>query len=93
MRNMIVALIAVPLLTGLGTGLSAASEKCHIGDASICLSTPGCHWNYDKRGCYEGPGPKQDACAAHEDPNVCNTNKTLNCGWNDEAKKCQSKSG
>jgi hypothetical protein len=93
MRNLIALSIALLSLAGLSPSLNAASEKCHIGDASRCLTTPGCHWDYSKRGCYEGQAPAQDACAAHEDPNICNTNKTLNCGWNEEAKKCQTKSG
>lgn len=93
MRNMIVALCLMPLATGLSMGPSEASEKCHIGDAALCLSTPGCHWDYDARGCVEGEARKQDACAVHEDPNICNSNKTFNCVWSDTDKKCASKSG
>ena len=91
MRNLSLAFIAMQLVTGIGLSQAGASEKCHIGDAAVCLSTPGCYWDYSTRGCTEGEAQKQDACAAHEDPNICNTNKTLNCGWNEEAKKCQSK--
>jgi hypothetical protein len=93
MREMMVVLIAVLLVVGLYPNQGGAAEKCHIGDASICLATPGCHWDYSTRGCAAGPAPKQDACAAHEDPNICNTNKTLNCAWNDTNKKCETKSG
>ncbi len=94
MRNAIVALSVLPLLAVLGISQSGAADtKCHIGDAARCLSTPGCHWDYSTRGCAAGEGQSQDACAAHEDPNICNTNKTLNCGWNDAAKKCETKSG
>ena len=89
---MMIVSIAVLLVVGLYPSQGAA-EKCHIGDASICLATPGCHWDYSTRGCAAGPAPKQDACAAHEDPNICNTNKTLNCAWNDTNKKCETKSG
>lgn len=94
MRNVIVALFVTLLLISLGASQGGAVDtKCHIGDASICLSTPGCHWDYSVRGCEAGEGQSQDACAVHEDPNICNTNKTFNCGWNDAAKKCETKSG
>ncbi|MGV1014179.1 MAG: hypothetical protein ACOYB4_04345 [Methyloceanibacter sp.] len=92
MRNMMIASIAVLLAIGLGSSQLDASEECHIGDASLCLAAPNCHWDYSQRGCVAGPAKQQDACVAHEDPNVCNTNKTLNCGWNDAAKKCETKS-
>jgi hypothetical protein len=95
MRYLLIALFVLPLLMGIAASQSGAADdtKCHIGDAALCLSTPGCHWDYSTRGCAAGEGTSGDACAAHEDPNICNANKTFNCGWNDTAKKCETKSG
>ena len=42
-----------------------------IGDAALCLADPNCHWDGSRRGCYPGPAPFKDACAAHEAKAIC----------------------
>ena len=91
MRNMMVALIVVPLALSLDTGASAAAENCMIGDSARCLADPNCHWDGEKRGCYPGPLPKKDVCAAHEDKAICGTS-SLGCQWSVENERCESKS-
>jgi hypothetical protein len=90
MRNMMVALIAVPLALSLSTYASAAPENCMIGDSALCLADPNCHWDGEKRGCYPGPLPKQDVCVVHEDKAICDTS-SLGCKWSDATNKCESK--
>ena len=90
MRNMMVALIAVPLALSLGTGASAA-ENCMIGDSALCLADPNCHWDGERRGCFPGPLKAQDVCAVHEDKTVCDTDTSLGCKWSAETNKCESK--
>ena len=89
MRNMMVALMAVPLALSLGTYASAEPENCMIGDAALCLADPSCHWDGAKRGCYPGPLPKQDVCVVHEAKATCDTS-SLGCKWSAEASKCVS---
>jgi hypothetical protein len=86
---MMIALIAMIPVVAAGT-LEAAAAECPTGDSAICLSLPDCHWDGEKRGCYPGPGEKQDACAAHESQSICNTS-SLGCKWSDTANKCESK--
>ena len=90
MKPMILILAVVTLVASLSAAVGAESEKCHIGDAALCLAEPGCHWDVNKRGCYEGPLPGQDACAAHETESVCDTDVSLGCKWNSEKKACAS---
>jgi hypothetical protein len=89
MRTTIPALAAAFLAATSYTALGADSTKCHIGDAALCFAEPGCHWDVNKRGCYEGELPAQDACAAHESESVCGTS-SFGCKWNAEEKKCAS---
>ena len=91
MRNMMVALIAVPLALSLGTYASAAPENCMIGDSALCLADPNCHWDVQKRSCFPGPLPAQDVCAVHEDKAVCDTDDSLGCSWSAANSKCESK--
>jgi len=80
------------VLIAIGSGpFEAAAAECATGDSAICLSLPNCHWDGEKRGCYPGPGEKQDACAAHGSQSICNTS-SLGCQWSDTANKCESKS-
>ena len=62
-----------------------------ITDSALCATKPGCHFDVDKRGCYEGPLPHEDACVVHVDKVVCATDTSLNCTWNAEEKKCITK--
>jgi hypothetical protein len=91
LRRVIVALIALPAAMTTGAFEATAAENCMIGDAAICLSTPGCHWDGEKRGCYPGPAPARDACAAHEDQAICDGDVSLGCAWTAGANKCESK--
>jgi hypothetical protein len=86
MRNVLFALIAACVV------LIAASlaEECAIGDAALCLADPNCHWDGERRGCYPGPAPFRDACAAHGDKAICDTS-SLGCKWSEAASKCESK--
>ncbi|HXG80000.1 MAG TPA: hypothetical protein VNJ31_11780 [Methyloceanibacter sp.] len=89
MRGSIVILTAA-MLALAGPAAANAAEGCMIGDAALCTAEPGCHWDVNKRGCYPGPLPAQDPCAAHEKKDVCNVS-SLNCQWSDGANKCESK--
>lgn len=89
MKLTIPALAAVILAATTCSALGDDSTKCHIGDAALCLGQPGCHWDVNKRGCYEGDLPAQDACAAHDAEGTCTTS-SLGCKWNAEEKKCAS---
>lgn len=91
MRNIAIALIALAATLGLGTFASLAEETCSIRDSAMCLANPKCHWDGSKRGCYPGPAPYQDPCAAHEADAICASDDTLGCKWNAETKKCESK--
>ena len=90
MRTLTLALAAVTLVASLSAAMSEETKKCHIGDAALCMAEPGCHWDVNKRGCYEGPLPGQDACAAHETESVCDTDVSLGCKWDAEKKTCAS---
>ncbi len=89
MRTTTAALAAALWAATALTALGADSTKCHIGDAALCMGEPGCHWDVNRRGCYEGELPAQDACAAHESESVCAIS-SLGCKWNAEEKKCAS---
>ena len=90
MRNVLFALIAAWVVVAAASTISVAAEECMIGDAALCLADPKCHWNGEKRGCYPGPAPFRDACAAHEDKGICATS-SLGCQWSDADNKCVSK--
>ena len=93
MRNMMIVLVAAAAALSLGTHARAAQDECSISDSALCLANKNCHWDYQKRGCYPGPGEAKDACAAHEGEAICASDDTLGCKWSAEAKKCESKAG
>jgi hypothetical protein len=90
MRPIVVTLIFALAGTCAGTLAAPAVEGCRTGDSAICISDPNCHWNPERRGCYEGAPPHQDACAAHSDQNICDTDLTIGCKWDAENKQCKS---
>ena len=90
MRNVLFALIAACAVVATVPSTRTAAEECMIGDAALCLADPKCHWNGEKRGCYPGPAPFRDACAAHEVKSICDTS-SLGCQWSDADNKCVSK--
>ena len=91
MRSLIVGLIAALVVIAAGSFKGEAAENCMIGDAALCLAAPNCHWDGERRGCFPGPAPYRDACAAHEDKAICDTDTTLGCKWSAETNKCESK--
>lgn len=91
MSRLVVALIALPVALGAGTFKAASAEQCMTGDSAICLADPNCHWDGEKRGCYPGAGPKQDACASHGDQAICDMDVSLGCQWSAETSTCESK--
>jgi hypothetical protein len=90
MRRMRITLIAALAVTGAATCEVAAIEKCRTGDSAVCASDPNCHWDYERRGCYEGAPMHEDACAAHSDQDICDTDLTIGCKWDGESKQCKS---
>jgi len=88
---------ALPLLLA-AVSLNANPERVEaadcavIGDSARCAADPNCHFDVNKRRCYEGPRPSEDACAVHADKVVCATDTTLSCTWDGEKKKCITKS-
>lgn len=84
--TLIIALIAV----AFGAGAAKAAGDCMIGDSALCAAKPNCHWDFKSRGCYEGPPPHEDACAAHEGKDICNGDTTIGCKWNADKEKCES---
>ena len=53
MGRMSITLIAALAAMGAGAFESAALENCRTGDSALCAADPNCHWNYERRGCYE----------------------------------------
>ncbi len=90
MRNILPVLIALALSSGFAAS-GALAAPCATGDSAICASDPNCHWDVEKRGCYEGPAPRVDACAAHGSESICQSDVSLGCAWNAETKACQTK--
>ncbi|HSD91515.1 MAG TPA: hypothetical protein VLB11_00620 [Methyloceanibacter sp.] len=92
MRRLCIILIAAPLvLSPAGfKAEAAADQECMIGDAALCLASPNCWWDNQRRGCYPGEAPAADRCAAHGEQGICDSS-SLNCRWSDAAKKCESK--
>jgi hypothetical protein len=87
---MSVTLIAALVALGAGTHAASAVEGCRTGDSAICISDQNCHWDAERRGCYEGAPVHQDACASHGDPAICDADHTIGCKWNAESKQCKS---
>ena len=90
MRSMIFGLVVGLAALGAGASKGAAEETCSIRDSALCLANPNCHWEYQKRGCYPGPGAKEDGCAAHEDQAICDADDSIGCKWAAEKNKCVS---
>ena len=90
MRCLSVTLIAALVALGAGTCAALAVEGCRTGDSAICISDPNCHWDSERRGCYEGAPEPQDPCAAHSAQGPCDGNTTFGCKWNAESKQCKS---
>jgi hypothetical protein len=91
MRNVVIGLLASAALLSFATPLGAAPDECSIRDSAMCLANKNCHWDGTKPGCYPGPAPYVDPCAAHEGEAICASDDTLGCEWTAEAKKCESK--
>jgi hypothetical protein len=91
MQSLGAALILGLVALSAGTIKAAALESCATGDSAICASTPNCHWDVDKRGCYPGPLQAPDACLAHGDKAICDSDVSLGCQWSADNKKCVSK--
>jgi hypothetical protein len=90
MQRLILTLIALLVAGCASTASAVALEHCMTGDSAICAADPNCHWDFQHRGCYEGPAPHEDACAAHEGKDICNGDTTIGCKWNAEKDKCES---
>jgi hypothetical protein len=90
MRNAVSALVLAAAVS-LGTQARAAPDECSIRDSALCLANKNCHWDGTKPGCYPGPAPYVDPCAAHEGEAICASDDTLGCKWTAETKKCESK--
>jgi hypothetical protein len=89
MRPLLVTLFVVLAALGMTPFHVAAVENCRTGDAAICASDPNCHWDYQRRGCYEGAPAFQDPCAAHSAQGTCDTNTTFGCKWDADSKQCK----
>jgi hypothetical protein len=86
----LVALAALTLTMCAGSLTGIAEEHCMTGDSAICLADPECHWDGEKRGCYPGPAPKLDACAAHGGQSICESDTSLGCKWSTDKNLCMS---
>jgi hypothetical protein len=87
---MIVTLSITLAATAISAGTASAAENCMIGDAALCAANPNCHWDFQRRGCEQGPPPHEDACAAHEAKDICDGDSTIGCKWNANQGKCES---
>jgi len=90
MRSMTVALSAALIALSAAPFEIAAADDCRISDSALCLANPNCHWDADKRGCEPGPLKAPDACSAHSDKGVCESDVTLGCKWSAEKNTCQT---
>jgi hypothetical protein len=91
MRILASAFILGLITLASGTVGRAAADDCRISDSALCLANPNCHWDVDKRGCEPGPLQATDACAAHSDKGICESDTTLGCQWSADKKECVSK--
>jgi hypothetical protein len=89
MRGMIVTLIVAFAAMGAGTVGSAAVENCRTGDSALCAADPSCHWDFDRRGCYQGAAVREDPCAAHGAKEICDGDTTIGCKWNARSNRCE----
>jgi hypothetical protein len=91
MRSLIIPMVVGLVALGTGTFDRAVADDCRISDSALCLANPNCHWDVDKRGCEPGPLKTEDACAAHSDKGVCDSDATLGCTWSAEKNECATK--
>jgi hypothetical protein len=89
MRSMIVTLIVAFAAIGAGSVSSAVVENCRTGDSALCAADPNCHWNFARRGCYQGAAEHEDPCAAHGGKDICNADTTIGCKWNSDGNRCE----
>jgi hypothetical protein len=85
---MIVALAALTLSLGAAPSGAMAEEHCMTGDSAVCAQDPSCHWDYEKRGCYEGAAERVDPCGAHGDKTICEQDVSIGCKWDAGGNKC-----
>lgn len=90
MRRLSLIIVSALISLAAGAFAAAAVEGCRTGDSAICISDPNCHWNPERRGCYEGAPVHEDACASHSAQAICDTDVTIGCKWNAESKQCKS---
>ena len=89
MRTMIVALIALTLTLAALSSRATAEEHCMTGDSAVCAQDPACHWDYSKRGCYEGAAERVDPCGAHGDKTICEQDVSIGCKWSTNDNRCE----
>jgi len=89
MRCLAVTLIAAVAALSAGVVGSAAVENCRTGDSALCASDPNCHWDFERRGCYQGPAAHVDPCAVHDGKDICNADTTIGCKWNVDSNACE----
>jgi hypothetical protein len=87
-RSMIFAIAALFIAMNTVSTKVAAEDHCMTGDSAVCAQDPDCHWDYSKRGCYEGAPERVDPCGAHSDKSVCEEDTSIGCKWNDGDSKC-----
>jgi hypothetical protein len=89
MRCLAVTLIAAVAALSAGVVGSAAVENCRTGDSALCASDPNCHWDFERRGCYQGAAEYIDPCAVHGGKEICNADTAIGCKWNADTSKCE----
>ena len=90
MRRTIVTVSIALVAMAIGASAAKAAENCMIGDSALCAADPNCHWDFQRRGCEQGPPQHEDACAAHGGKDICNADTTIGCKWNADKEECQS---
>ena len=90
MRRIMLTLVAALGALTLGAVAAGAVENCRTGDSALCVSDPNCHWDFQRRGCYEGPPAQEDACTSHSHVETCDADLTLGCKWDAAGKQCKS---
>jgi len=88
-RNTILAVATLTLAMGAVSSKVAAEEHCMTGDSAICAQDPDCHWDYAKRGCYEGAPERVDPCGVHGDKTICEQDTSIGCKWSADDNKCE----
>ncbi|MGH6866648.1 MAG: hypothetical protein ACREDO_10880 [Methyloceanibacter sp.] len=81
--------LALLLMASFGANAHADAVNCRkIYDSAQCSMEAKCYFDVNERTCFDGPRPKEDACAVHEGEALCVTDKTLGCAWDAKAKAC-----